>query len=274
MKLLDILLEILRESKPITLDKSVVPQMEKVYNSFKKLENDEIVKWHFRKSDEPIKLSRIKFKNQYDPKFTGVTVFLSYVDNTEQRAAYFFEDAVIEINVNSDVGKNKSTFMNALYHELVHAIDPKLNKKNIRTSLLKNLDRRKDRDKSSVDYVKYMKNPAELDAFSSTFVNQIKDGLDLLPDSDKHKVKDALKILINNLLGLLKKYSTSNLNQEDFFNIIDEFGEFNIGRMRTIDTLIFNNSGDLVNDFIGGIIYYLNKPSLFKKYIQRLSTVL
>jgi hypothetical protein len=88
MKLIDILLEILRESKPITLDKSVYPQMEKIYDEFKKLENNEIVDWHLKNRDTPIKLGRIKFNNPYDPKFKGVTVGLGYKDDRKTRGWY------------------------------------------------------------------------------------------------------------------------------------------------------------------------------------------
>jgi hypothetical protein len=265
MKLIDLLREVLLESKPITLDKSVVPQMEKVYNSFKKLENDEIVKWHFRKSDEPIKLSRIKFKNQYDPKFTGVTVFLGYDDDLNTRGWYNYVKNTITMNFNSKSIGDKSTFMIVLYHELVHAIDPKLNNKKVSTSL----DKKLDIDKSDDD-IKYLKDPAEFDAFSSAFVNQIKDGLELLSDSDKQKAKAALKIIVNDLLGLLKSTATD-------YRMYYDFIENHKPQLNSIKNLVFgssNNSRGLIEDFLSTIIKYRYKPSQFKKYIQRLSTVL
>jgi hypothetical protein len=155
--------------------------------------------------------------------------------------------------------------MIVLYHELVHAIDPKLNNKKVNTSL----DKKLDKDKSDDD-IKYIKDPAEFDAFSSAFVNQIKDGLELLSDTDKQKVKDALKILVNDLLGLLKSTDTD-------YQMYYDFIENHKPQLNSIKNLVFgnsNNSRGLVEDFLSIIIKYRYKPSLFKKYAQRLSTLL
>jgi hypothetical protein len=272
MKLLDILLEILRESKPITLDKSVVPQMEKIYEKFKKLENDENTKRYFEYGGKGVTLGRIRFKNQYDPKFDGVDVYLFFDENEDVLAEYSSKTKIVYINFNSDIGKDKTVFMNALYHELVHAIDPKLNKDQVKSNLFTKLISKNDKDKTSSDYTKYLKNPAEFDAWSSTFVNQIKDGLEILPDADKQRVKAALKVLINALLGLLKNNPNANLDftQEMF----DDFKSKYWKQLGIVQRLTFSDSKNTIHDFLANIVEYLNKPSQFKKYIQRLSTVL
>lgn len=110
MKLLDILLEVLRESKPITLDKSVVPQMEKIYDKFKKLENDEHTKKYFESGGLGIPLGRITFNNPYDPSFKGVDVDLGF-NNEEIKGEYNSSTSTIYINLNSPVGTTKSRFL-------------------------------------------------------------------------------------------------------------------------------------------------------------------
>jgi hypothetical protein len=275
MKLLDILLEVLRESKPITLDKSVYPQMEKVYDNFKKLENDENTKRYFEYGGIGVTLGRITFNNTYDPSFKGVDVDLHFDHNKNIRGSYNTSTSTVYINFNSNVGETKFGFLKTLYHELVHAIDPKLNNYKISNSFFKNLDKKYDRDKSSGEYSKYLKNPAEFDAFSSTYINQIKDGLELLPDADKQKVKAALKVLINTLLGLLKKYPNGNYGDFEVSSMgFNDLLENNIDQLLTINKLIFEGSTSMTEEFFSNVIRYLNKPSLFKKYIQRLSTVL
>jgi hypothetical protein len=264
------LLEVLRESKPITLDKSVVPQMEDVYDMFKEFNNEETKKY-LKNGGNSIKLERIRFNNPYDPKFKGVTVWLSSLADDNRKAEYSYVNNTITINSNSDAGRNKSTFMHVLYHELIHAVDPKLKNKKVRSSLYRKLDIKNDRDKTTDEYTKYLKDPAEFDAWSSTFINKIKDGLELLPDTDKQKAKDALKVLINALLGLLKKYP-GNIGPSQ--ELVDNFFDPYIPQLVTIKKLIFDDLSDLTNDFMTNILQFLGKPSQFKKYIQRLSTVL
>ena len=272
MKLLDMLLEVLRESKPITLDKSVVPQMEKVYEKFKELYKQEKVIKYLYSTDGILPLGSIDFKNFYDPSFKGVDVYLNFDNNTNVKARYNILSTIVKINVNSNVGIDKSTFMNTLYHELVHAIDPKLNNKNVRSSLSKNLKTKDAKDKSSTDYTKYIKKPWEFDAWSSSLVNQIKDELEILQDPFKQKAKDALKDLINALLRILKSNPNANLdiNQEFFDDFKGKYWE----QLAIIRTLLFDNSFTMIHEFLTNILEYLNKPSQFKKYIQRLSTLL
>jgi hypothetical protein len=289
MKLLEILLEVLRESKPITLDKSVFPQMDDVYDNFKKYYKDEYSMNYLKSQDYPPKipiyLGDIEFINQYDhwnihrkknnkdPKLKKISVFLTYDKNSKSRGSYTTDGtSSIRLNINSNVGRDKSTFINTLYHELVHSIDPKLFKSKVRSSLYKN---NKNEDETAPDfYIKYLKKPTELDAFSSSFVNQIKDVLGGSYSFNKKRVKYSLRILINDLLGLLKKYPNGNLNMSDYYKIYSDFKKDHLSQIHDIKRLVFNNSDNLINDFLANIIYYLSKPSQFKKYIQRLSTLL
>jgi len=268
MKLIDILLEVLRESKPITLDKDVYPQMDKVYANFLEESKDQRVVAYIEGGGEAT-LGRIKFKNPYDPSFDGVIVRLVFNEDRNTKGWYNRSTRDVYININSRVGVDKTTFINVLYHELVHAIDPKLTNYKVTNKIYKKLDK----DKSD-DYIKYLKNPAELDAFSSSFVNMIKDGLELLSDTDKQKAKSALKILVNDLLGLLKINLNTSTDSEIYYDFIDKHKlELNSIKNLVLSSSTANSRG-LLEDFLSTIIPYRHKPSLFKKYIQRLSTLL
>jgi hypothetical protein len=246
--------------------------MEKIYDEFKELENDEDMKRYFEFGGTAVTLGRIRFKNQYDPKFDGVDVDLEFKDDKRERGSYRSSNKTVYINFNSDVGKDKTFFMNTLYHELVHAIDPKVNDYKVSTSLNKNLDAKNAIDKSSADYTKYIKDPAEFDAFSSSFVNKIKDELEILQDPFKQLAKDDLKDLINGLLGILKSNPNANLDINQ--KLFDDFYSKYWYQIATIRNLLFDSSFDTIGKFLVNILEYLNKPSLYKKYIQRLSTVL
>jgi hypothetical protein len=261
MKLIDILFEVLRESKPITLDKDVFPQMEKVYANFLEESKDERVVAYIEGGGEAT-LGRIKFKNPYDPSFDGVIVRLVFNEDRNTRGWYNRSTRDVYINVNSKVGSSKSIFINTLYHELVHAIDPKLNNKKVTDNLYSKLNTKNAKDTSD-DHIKYLKNPAEFDAWSSTFINRIKNNLEDLEDMHRQKAKVALRGVLNYLLLGLNNKPLDNSDAD-----IDQ-------ELETIKTLLFGSSGEDMSEFLYNMIHYLNeKPSLFKKYIKRLSTLL
>ena len=269
-KLLDILLEVLRESKPIKLDKSVIPQMEKIYDKFKRISEDPQAKIYFEYEKDPIFLGRLSFNNPYDPNWKGVSVDLDVTD-ANINAAFNPRENTITFNFNSeDLRKNKSSFMNTFYHEIVHSIDPKIKNTQLRTKIYTKLKAKDKKDKTTKDYIKYLKDPAEFDAFSSSFANQIEDELELLSDEGKQKVKAALKSILNDLLGILNNNNTTITPKEEF----DKFIKDHRYKLGSIAHLIFDDSSDVLLKFLANIILYKNKPSQFKKYIQRLATLL
>jgi hypothetical protein len=175
--------------------------------------------------------------------------------------------------------------MDTLYHELVHAIDPKLTNSQVTDNLYDKLKRKNKSDKSN-EFTKYLKNPAEFDAWSSTFINQFKNGLEALSPAPRQKVKSALKIIINDLLGLLKQYPNSYLgstlsHDPPHVTVYTDFISSHESELDTIQSYIFYGDGVVgkgelysTNMFLASMMHYLYKPSLFKRYIQRLSTLL
>ena len=276
VKLLDILLESIEESKTIKLDKSVLPQIEEIYRQFKIYYEDNDSMEYLKNIKKPIKLGRIKFNNQYNSNFKGVSVWLVYDENKDLRGLYSSVNGTIAININSDVGEKKSNFTNALYHELVHAVDPKLTDKKISTSYYDKQAKKYDKDVSSGDFIKYLKKPSEFDAWSSTFVNKVEDGMDKLPenDPDLKELKSGLKVMVNDLLGELKKHPNSGLDENTILKIAEDFVDKHIKYLGLINELIFDLEDEMTMTFILNIFYYLNKPSLYKKYVQRLSRLL
>lgn len=273
MRLIDILLEVLRESKPIKLDKSVFPQIDKIFKIFKYYNNEE-TKEYLKNGGNSIKLDLIKFDNRYNFKFNGVTVWLGYRENEDLLATYSSVNGTISININSDIGSKESIFKNALHHELIHAVDPKLNRKKVSNSYYEKQAKKYDKDVSSLNYTKYLKQPAEFDAWSSSYISDIESALEKLPEEDKKQLKSSLRIFINHLLKSSREYTNIILTDDIIDSIALEMSS-SIGKdLYVINDLGFDGDEKPTGIFMGSVIHYLSKPSLFKKYVQRLATLL
>lgn len=277
IKLLDILLEVLRESKPIKFDNEIYIGIKQVYDDFQKLPKDlsiEDVK------QNPIILGhiRIKARHKYNAEDIIVRVVLGYFDNENTEGKYFPNKRTIILNFKSNQIKTKEGFMNTLYHELIHAIDPKISNYDVLKKTRNSIDSKQKKDASD-SYSAYLKRPDEFDAFSSSYVNQLEDTLKKLPEDSKNKLKSSIKNFVNILLGIQKKYPNSNLEDKDFAIIVKDIKNTlkKTGTEDDIDTindLGFDSDGDTTRSFLYNIIYYLNKPSQFKKYVQRVATLL
>lgn len=276
IKLLDILLEIVRESKPIKIDNLSYYGIEEVYYNFEKLPKDlsiEDVK------QKPIFLGSIEISRnrKYNTEPISIRVELGYIDNKNTSANYVASRRTITLNFQSNKIKTKKGFMNALYHEIIHATDPKISNYDV-LKKTRDVVKSKEKKDASDSYIKYLKRPEEFDAFSSSYVNQLEDTLKKLPEDSKNKLKSSIKVFINLLLSTQKKYPNANLEDKDFHaiksSLIRDLARSKDEDLYVIDKLAFDRDDDMTVSFIYNIIYYLNKPSLFKKYVQRLARLL
>lgn len=274
-KLLDILLESIKESKPITLDKSVFSQIDKIYNKVIKVNKEHMIE--YLKKRKVVPLGGIQFKNPYTNKIENIHIDLisndhmsTLMDSEEEAGAVFdADDRSIYVNYNT-IQRGYKDFVNAMYHELVHSIDPKIDNTNLYHKILA----KQGKDASS-EYIKYIKNPVEFDAFSSSFINQISNEMEKLDEKDLKDIKSILRKIINGLLSILKEYPNANIEEYNIKYFLAY--RFILQNNEDINNLINKYSildYESFNDFIINVIYFLNKPSLFKKYVQRLSTLL
>lgn len=282
-KLLDILLEVLRESKPIKFSEEEILDMEDIYDNFEsKVKNfgqgnlkDFI--GHIKTTNKTPYLGRILLKGS--PKYGSdnfnyaIEVILYYNVEKNKAASYVPNKKRILINVNSDLLRTKKSFINMLQHELIHAKDPKVTNTSLSNKVDDQIDKKEKKDTSN-PFFKYLKRPQEFDAFSSSFVNSIEDSLVKLKEDDKKKLKSSLRNLVNYLLGELKKYPNSNLKYKDFGVIANDAVSKLSKDLNIIDDLGFDGDDDIGTTFFHNMVLYLNKPSLFKKYVQRVATLL
>lgn len=284
-KLLDILLEVLRESKPIKFSEEEILDMEDIYGSFQnKVKNfgqgnlKDFIE-HIKTTNKTPYLGRILLKGS--PKYGSdnfnyaIEVFLVYKEKSSKGGEYsrIGSKKKININVNSKYVTSKELFFIVLQHELAHARDPKIAK----TSLSDKIDDRvknKEKKDASNKYFKYLKREKEFDAFSSSFANQIEKNMSRLSNEEQQDLKKSIRELLNYLLSTLKSYPNSNLKYKDFDDITDNILVDVTDSLFVIKDLAFDGDGVAAEDFIFNLTYYLNKPSQFKKYVQRLARLL
>lgn len=263
MKLLQALLESINESKPITLDDSVIPQIEGLYDTYKNMSYE---KKNALTKGGRLKLGRINFKSPYDPKFTGADIYIVHVDNTRDFAKYIHAGKYILLNIASPIFDFKKLFTENLYHELVHAIDPKVVDGKLRNNVAKRLEK-----DVSDEYLKYLKDPAEFDAFSSSYLNSISNAIKELDSEElKKEAKSVIKELIQKLLSIQKKVTPTGTIDDNFMDLhTEELSDIAILLYQKYNIPYYTTNSIIVN-----MLYYMQKPTLFKKYIQRFSTLL
>lgn len=181
MKLIGILLEVLGESKTIQLGKEFFPQAEFLWKKAQQA--------YTHKNSGPI--GDIKIFNPYTGKKVSINVEVVIDPNDRSYGSY--NRSVNTIFISMENLDSKNTFIDILYHEAVHAIDPK--SKNT---------------KYYYDYDDYSKSPEEFDAVSSQVINTISRNLSKIGEIDLAKVKDNLKKLITDLLSSTTVYLEKN----------------------------------------------------------------
>jgi hypothetical protein len=278
IKLLDILLEALGEAKPVCLDrKSVLPQIENLYLKYKNIDEKKI---ESLKNGDLVDLGGVLFKSPYDPSFIGTDVMVFYDDDEFKDASALYDqgDKRVYINYYSKNNQSKSYFINTVYHELVHAIDPKTTKKGVKDKINTKNQEKDIKDKSN-EYLKYLKRPEEFDAISTSFINQISDGLDnieseVVKKEMKSFLKEFIQLLLTSQKEALKLYPNFERSQAIMFTLRNIIPVLDKSKISKFVKEVLDGDSALFEKFLYNIVFYFSKPSQFKKYIQRLSTLL
>jgi len=246
IKLMDILLEGLRESKPIGISKEVFPQIEYLWKNYS------IVAYEMRSKREEGKdvlIGSIKMKHPYKPgEKLEVPVYADYTNL--KRLASFIDN---KIYINSKYTEDKEDFIHSLHHELIHSVDPKIEKGVKGVSPHSNTTAR-GRDL-------YIKSPKEFDAETSTYIPLLSRNLKKLDKEKQELFKTSLKKFINDLLSRNLEFKS-----DDSYNDIIDYED--------LLSLFDSNVSKEKFSQLTKVLYQYDEKSKIKKFVQRLSTLL
>ena len=242
IKLLDILLESIRESNPIRISKEVFPQIEYLWKNYS------IVSYEMRSKGEEGKevlIGSIKMKNPYKPgEKLEIPVYAKYL-NKEIGAGYFSKNKN-RIIVNTKIVEDKEDFIHVMHHELIHSVDPKMGKLKSVTPGLSNRQL-------------YATSPKEFDAETSTYLPILSRNLKKATKEDQEIFKTDLKKFINDLLSRDVKFKSGTKIIVDYDGLLSFFDS--------------GFSREKFSELVSGLLQ-MDDKSIIKKFVQRLSTLL
>lgn len=223
-KLLDILLEVLRESKTINLGKEFFPQAESLWKK---------AQTNFAIGKEGL-IGELKLFNPY--KKEKVSISVNIIDDKDKGLGKFNKDSGITVNMARAYSKEE--FMDILYHEAVHAIDPKSGKV---TSIMAT---------NRQNYGAYASSPQEFDAVTSQSINILSRNLEKLDADVLPMAKNDIKKLANEVVKgeyidrdkykkLLPLFA-SHLSFNQFFEMYNHTRSYNIKNLRKLAQRLSN----------------------------------
>jgi len=252
MKLLNILKESLDESKIIKIPNNFFSQIRNLFDDIK--ENLDQYKKRMRKLG-PFKILPI------GPEFKITTVdgnkvsykFGVYLGDGKEEAFLDPEDnIIIGYNLKYFDKRNWPKFREAIEHELVHAMDPKVSSDTVRPKAMTKYVNRVPSSNDDVETKRYHKNDWEFDSFSTTIIKQIKKAYKASPNRNNFKseiLKFFLDIKNNPIEDLL---SSDNLRKGAQLLISDR-PDFIYASKKTI--IVLKN--------------WFERPTLYKRFLQR-----
>ena len=259
IKLADILKETLKEANIIQVPEEILSKLEGIYdyiekhkeelnNSVPKDYHNPFIPSEYNKylkfndlSGKPMEISIGLYNNEYD---AGAGRMNAQDDIMLINLAYFGD---------------KEKFLELGEHELVHAMDPKVRDFKIFGKMYPKKGAEPDQN---VD--KYLKSPWEFDAFTAPLINKLKSNLD--------KSKEGKAKYLQNLLQMFSELRTKSIEDVSKDEKYTPLAYFFSKR----DWNSEEQWADIFKDFtyeLGKIKTWITKPNLYKKFLQRLYTV-
>lgn len=223
-KLLDILFEALRESKTINLGKEFFPQAESLWKK---------AQTNFSIGKEGL-IGELKLFDPY--KKEKVSISVNIINDEDKGLGKFNKDSGITVNMAK--AYNKEEFIDILYHEAVHAIDPKSGK--VTSTMATNRQ----------NYGAYASSPQEFDAVTSQSINILSRNLEKLDADVLPMAKNTIKKLANEVVKgeyidpdkykkLLPLFA-SHLSFNQFFEMYNNTRSYNIKNLRKLAQRLSN----------------------------------
>lgn len=275
MKLIDILKETLLAEKIVKVPESEVNKARELYDELSRQKDSlaKSLKSSYKKADQGIE----DYFNvtTLDGEDINVSVWLYY--NPKERFNALAHNGDIYVNV--AMLDNARQFEEVIKHELVHLMDPKLRKSDLRSKLLSKGKVVDTGNFKNPEYVKkYYKDVSEFDSFTTQLVGRVRDNLNQTGKFSRELKSKLIKLL-------------NNIKTEKFEDLITDEGytkEYKVnGEVWDTIRLMSNieswdgNSTDWENKILEDFWVTYNilsawatKPTLYKLFLKRLGTEL
>ena len=188
----------------------------------------------------------------------GIEIGVGVFNNNKDSGQAFMDPNTKLLIINLAHFGDEDDFKENIEHELVHAIDPKARDANI-VNKLAHKDASPDED-----YTKYIKSPAEFDAFTAPLINKLKYTTNKLGDKKREYIT-----LLSQMLSDLKTQGYESVVENDKYTPLvwlftkKEWNEEN-----------WEAAWNTYQIEISKISNWVTKPTLYKQFLKRLGTEL
>ena len=274
IKLIDILKEIVSESKIVKVPESALDMLEDIYNYIDKNIQDISNKSPKEYNDPYIPSQYKEVIKIKDLKGQDVNVSIGFYNNPDDAGAGRMDTRKDIMLVNLAYFGDKEDFLELGEHELVHAMDPKVRdvklfgreyaKKGAEPSGSKFvLSKSNPNQKSELDknMEKYIKSPWEFDAFTTPLINKLSKSFGKVGNKKKFK---------QDMLRLFSEIRTKSI--EDVLNDDELLGT---GWLFSSREWKQDNWDAILADFkrdLSMIKTWSTKPTLYKRFLKRFAS--
>ena len=257
IKLADILKETLQEANVVHVPEAILLKLEGVYNYIKKYEDKlkETAPEDYNDPFIPNTYSKyLKFK---DLKGEPIEVSIGFYNNPNDAGAGRMDTRTDTMLINLAFFGDKEDFLDLGEHELVHAMDPKVRDVKIIGKMYPKKGAEPDQN---VD--KYMKSPWEFDAFTAPLINKLKVNLS---KQGADKAKDLQNIL--QMFSDLRTKSVDDVSRDEKYVPL----AYLFSKKEHSNEKWPSIFADFYQE-LSKIKIWIGKPTLYKKFLQRLYT--
>lgn len=259
IKLVDILEETLREANIVKVPEEILSKLKGIY-SYTSKNLDKLKRVAGKSYNLPhIPASYNKYLKFKDLSNNPINVSIGYYNDPKDVAGGRMDTRKDVMLINLAFFGDKEDFLYFGEHELVHAMDPKVRDVEIYGKMYA----KKGAEPEGAGTSKYLKSPWEFDAFTAPLINKIKANLDKYGDK-KEYTKDILQMFSDlrtkdvRAVAEDKKYrplayffTKRKVTKKDWPKVYAEFYD-ELERIKT----------------------WITKPTLYKKFLQRLYTTI
>lgn len=259
IRLVDILEEALKEANIVKVPEEILSKLKGIY-SYTSKNLDKLKRVAGKSYNLPhIPASYNKYLKFKDLSNNPINVSIGYYNDPKDVAGGRMDTRKDVMLINLAFFGDKEDFLDLGEHELVHAMDPKVRD----VKIFGKIYAKKGAEPEGDGVDKYLKSPWEFDAFTAPLINKIKANLDKYGDKKKY-TKDILQMF-------------SDLRTKDVEAVAEDEKYSSLAYFFTKRKVTEKDWPKVYAEFydeLKKIKTWITKPTLYKKFLQRLYTTI